>query len=163
MKKHLGLILPFLILALSCSQPRVHKKAPQPQNENDLVTGCYYISETPNHLLRTLPDKTNPEQLYIMPTPIVTIGNFETVESKEEYGSQVLTVRLNAPGKLAFASATEAMKGKRLAVIIDNKLIMAPVVQDRIEGGSFNIAGNFSKEEIEQLKALLEAGMYEPK
>ena len=43
------------------------------------------------------------------------------------------------------------LKGKRLAILIDGRLITAPMIQETISGGEVQISGNFTKEEAEDI------------
>ena len=47
---------------------------------------------------------------------------------------------------------------KRLAIILDNRVYSAPVIKDRIAGGSAIIEGAFSPEEAHDLALVLRAG-----
>lgn len=63
----------------------------------------------------------------------------------------------NIGGKL-FAEATKNNPGRRLAIVLDNKLLSAPVINEPILGGSGIITGNFTVESANELALLLRAG-----
>jgi len=46
--------------------------------------------------------------------------------------------------------------GKNIAIVIDGKVVAAPVVQAEIKEGKCMISGNFSKGDASKMKALLE-------
>ena len=48
--------------------------------------------------------------------------------------------------------------GKQIAIVLDNVVISAPVVQDRISGGEAQITGRFTAEEASRLAIMLKAG-----
>jgi preprotein translocase subunit SecD len=56
----------------------------------------------------------------------------------------------------AFASVTRSNVGSRLAIIVDGKLVSAPVIRSPIEGGEGVIAGAFTAFEAVQLATALE-------
>jgi preprotein translocase subunit SecD len=47
---------------------------------------------------------------------------------------------------------------KRLAIVLDNNVYSAPVIQEKIAGGKARITGNFSAEEARDLAIVLRAG-----
>src|SRR6185437_13509861 len=57
-----------------------------------------------------------------------------------------------------FGDVTAASIGKRFAIILDNKIISAPVIESAIQGGSGRITGNFTPESANDLSVLLRAG-----
>ena len=46
-------------------------------------------------------------------------------------------------------------KGRQLAIVVNGRLMTAPVIQEEINGGEFAICGNFSREEAMKLAASL--------
>ena len=48
--------------------------------------------------------------------------------------------------------------GRQIAICLDNKVISAPVVQERISGGNAQISGRFSTAEAQRLAIMLRAG-----
>ncbi|MBS9476166.1 protein translocase subunit SecD [Ancylobacter radicis] len=70
----------------------------------------------------------------------------------------VVTFRFNTNGARRFAEATQANVGRPFAIILDNKVISAPVIREPILGGSGQISGNFSVQQANDLSILLRAG-----
>ena len=66
--------------------------------------------------------------------------------------------RFNALGGKKFGEVTKANVGRPFAIVLDNKVISAPVIQTAILGGSGRITGNFSVQEANDLAILLRAG-----
>ena len=56
----------------------------------------------------------------------------------------VVTFSLDRVGSKRFAKATSSGVGKRLAIVLDGKIISAPVIRDAIVGGSGQISGGFT-------------------
>ncbi len=65
---------------------------------------------------------------------------------------------LNSEGSKIFADFTATHIGKRLAIVLDNTIYSAPVIQSRIGGGRGEITGNFTLEEAHDLALVLRSG-----
>ncbi len=65
---------------------------------------------------------------------------------------------LDRYGAQKFGKVTTNNVGKRLAIVLDNKIISAPVIRESITGGSGTISGNFSFQEVTDLALLLRSG-----
>lgn len=65
---------------------------------------------------------------------------------------------LTSNGGRVFAHVTEANVGRRLAIVLDDVVRSAPVIRDRILGGSAQITGSFSHEEAADLSIVLRVG-----
>ena len=59
-----------------------------------------------------------------------------------------VTFRFNPTGGAAFGEYTAQNIGKPFAIVLDNQVISAPVIQAHIAGGSGIITGNFTPEEV---------------
>ncbi|HLB25638.1 MAG TPA: protein translocase subunit SecD [Nitrospirota bacterium] len=65
---------------------------------------------------------------------------------------------LDASGGRIFDQVTAANVGKRFAIILDGNVYSAPVIRERISGGSGVITGRFSESEAKDLAIVLRAG-----
>ena len=70
----------------------------------------------------------------------------------------LVSLQFNDEGAKLFESLTEKNIGKPVAIYIDNALISAPVVQEKISGGKAQITGKFTTEEAKKLVMNLNAG-----
>ena len=70
----------------------------------------------------------------------------------------VVSFTLDRVGAKRFGKATTSGIGKRLAIVLDGKIISAPVIQDAIVGGSGIITGNFTFQSATDLALLLRSG-----
>jgi preprotein translocase subunit SecD len=70
----------------------------------------------------------------------------------------VASFRFNGRGTRRFAHVTEENVGKPFAIVLDDKVISAPVIREPITGGSVQISGNFTLEEANSVAMLLRAG-----
>ena len=75
-----------------------------------------------------------------------------------ETNETVVSFNLNRVGAKKFAKATTTGVGKRLAIILDGKIISAPGVREPIIGGSGQISGNFTFQSATDLALLLRSG-----
>ncbi|MBI5050970.1 MAG: protein translocase subunit SecD [Nitrospirae bacterium] len=72
----------------------------------------------------------------------------------------IVSITFNAVGAKLFEDITSANVKKRLAIILDNNVYSAPVIQERIEGGKAQISGayGFNLDEATDLAIVLRAG-----
>jgi len=70
----------------------------------------------------------------------------------------VINFTLNSAGARIFGDFSGKNVGKRLAVVLDNVVYSAPVIRERIGGGSGQISGNFSVEEAHDVAIALRSG-----
>ena len=70
----------------------------------------------------------------------------------------VVSFKFDSIGARKFGDATSKNVGKRFAIVMDNKIISAPVIKDAILGGSGIISGHFTVESARDLALLLRAG-----
>lgn len=76
----------------------------------------------------------------------------------QQSGQPVVSFRFNSQGARRFGDATAQNLGKRFAIVLDGKVISAPVIQSAITGGSGQISGSFTPESANDLAVLLRAG-----
>lgn len=69
-----------------------------------------------------------------------------------------ISLEFSKEGAELFAAITEANIGKPLAIVLDNEIISAPLVNEKITGGSAVITGVFTNEEAKTLASQLNAG-----
>src|ERR1044071_728498 len=74
-----------------------------------------------------------------------------TAQKDAVTGDYGILVKLTEKGKERFAAVTEQSIGKRLAVIVDGKIVTAPVVRTKIPGGSMVVSGNMTAKEADEL------------
>lgn len=70
----------------------------------------------------------------------------------------VVSFKFNSNGGRRFADATRENVGKPFAIVLDDKVISAPVIREPILGGSGVISGNFTTQSATDLALLLRAG-----
>jgi len=90
------------------------------------------------------------------------LSGADLVDAQAAFDSQsnqpIVTFRFNARGGAIFAELTSANVGRQFAVVLDNKIITAPVIQTPIIQGNGQISGNFTVQTANDLAVLLRAG-----
>jgi preprotein translocase subunit SecD len=70
----------------------------------------------------------------------------------------IVSFRFNTSGSRKFARATTENVQQPFAIVLDNKVISAPVIREPITGGSGQISGSFTVQAANDLAILLRAG-----
>ena len=74
------------------------------------------------------------------------------------YNQPIVGVSLNSAGAKQFGQITTKYTGKRLAIILDNNVISAPVIEEPILGGNASISGRFTMAQANNLAIALRSG-----
>jgi len=73
-------------------------------------------------------------------------------------GEPVVNFRFDTRGAKEFGDATKINVGRPFAIVLDNKVISAPVIREPILGGQGQISGTFTVSTANDLSILLNAG-----
>ncbi|MBI1206959.1 MAG: protein translocase subunit SecD [Azospirillum sp.] len=73
-------------------------------------------------------------------------------------GEWVVNFQFDSIGGKRFAEVTRANVGRPFAIVLDNKVISAPVIREPILGGRGQISGRFTAQSANDLSVLLRAG-----
>ncbi len=76
----------------------------------------------------------------------------------QQYNRPIVTFKFDSLGAKKFAEATRKNIRKQFAIVLDNKVISAPVISTIIPHGDGYIQGNFTVQETQNLSLLLRAG-----
>jgi preprotein translocase subunit SecD len=76
----------------------------------------------------------------------------------DRYNEPYVSLSFDARGARLFERITGENVGKKLAIVLDNNVYSAPVIQDRISGGRAQITGYFTMDEAKDLSIVLRAG-----
>lgn len=110
------------------------------------------------------------ELLYDVETPSnpvlvqrrVMVGGDALVDAQAAFdsrnGEPVVNFRFDSNGAKLFGEVTRDNVGRPFAIVLDNKVISAPRINEPIVGGSGQISGNFTVETANDLAILLRAG-----
>lgn len=74
------------------------------------------------------------------------------------FGQYYVLMRLSSRGQRLFARLTQENVGRALAIVLDDTIFSAPVIQEPILGGEARITGNFTPEEARDLAIVLREG-----
>ncbi|MQY44294.1 protein translocase subunit SecD [Epibacterium sp. SM1969] len=97
---------------------------------------------------------------YTVETAPVVTGE-ELVDAQpafDQNGRPAVNFRFNPAGARKFGDYTAENIGTPFAIVLDDEVVSAPVIQSHIPGGSGIITGNFTIEESTNLAVLLRAG-----
>lgn len=89
-----------------------------------------------------------------------SITSTSVEQSGSTTGSYAVNVTFNDEGAQKFAEVTKelASDNGRIAIVLDGVVKSAPSVQSEITGGRVSITGNFTLDEANQLKTVLDSG-----
>jgi len=111
--------------------------------------------------------KEDPETRRVIKTPyLITKRTLLTgaqltdakVQIDSQYNEPYVSINFDKKGGRDFERITGANVKKRLAIVLDNKVYSAPVIQEKISGGQARITGRFTTEEARDLAIALRAG-----
>ena len=94
----------------------------------------------------------------IFKTSVITGDALKDAFTSFDNGKPVVSFAFNSYAAKIFAELTRENVGKRFAIVMDNKLLTAPVINSPITGGSAIIQGNFTIDKANELALLLKAG-----
>ncbi|WP_171207201.1 MULTISPECIES: protein translocase subunit SecD [unclassified Ruegeria] len=106
------------------------------------------------------PSLDEPDVYYTLDSSPVVTGE-ELVDAQpafDQNGRPAVSFRFNTSGARKFGDYTLENIGAPFAIVLDDEVISAPVIQSHIPGGSGIITGNFTVEESTNLAVLLRAG-----
>jgi len=92
-----------------------------------------------------------------------TVLTGETLSGAEvrydsDFNEPYVSITFNSIGAMLFQEITRANVKKRLAIVLDDNVYSAPVIQEEIAGGRAQISGQFTTEEARDLAIVLRAG-----
>jgi protein-export membrane protein SecD len=92
----------------------------------------------------------------------IAISGEPLITAKPSFNSQnnetIVSFTLNRAASERFGKVTSQNVGKRLAIILDNKIISAPQIREPILGGNGQISGSFTFQSATDLAVLLRSG-----
>lgn len=98
---------------------------------------------------------------YVLEARTLMTGEFiqdARVRPSEQLQGPYVELILNSTGARLFEQITAANVKRRLAIVLDNRVYSAPVIQERIGGGRASITGSFDIKEARDLSIILRAG-----
>jgi len=98
--------------------------------------------------------------IVVQKKPMIT-GDLLTdaqVRIDSQFNQPYVGIEFNSLGAKLFDQVTAANVGKRFAIVLDDNIHSAPVIRERISGGSAQISGNFTEKTAADLAIVLRAG-----
>ena len=80
------------------------------------------------------------------------------VQLDNQMGEPYVSLSFDSRGARVFERITGDNVGKRLAIVLDDKVYSAPVIRDKISGGKAQITGAFTMDDAKDLAIVLRAG-----
>ena len=76
----------------------------------------------------------------------------------DQAGKWVVNLDMSKKGKVRWSRFTGNNIGRKVAIILDNKVFMSPTIQSKISSGGTQISGFENKNEAEDISSVLKAG-----
>lgn len=105
--------------------------------------------------------ETSPPDPYVIRKRVMVSGERlvdASVGFDPQTGAPEVDFRFDSIGGKKFGEVTKANVGRPFAIVLDDKVISAPVIRSAILGGAGRITGNFTVESANDLAILLRAG-----
>lgn len=124
------------------------------QNEMQLKTGFYYVFEKSDSAVLI---EGKRDTAFVSIAPILTVAEFNKTKIKKTKYGYSLQIILSKTGKEMFSDATAKWINKKIAFVINNQIVMAPVVKEKISTKKIIITEtSFEKEELLDMKEKLD-------
>lgn len=102
-----------------------------------------------------------PPTPYVVKKQVLVAGG-DLIDAQASFDQRtsepVVSFKFNTSGARKFATATQENVGLPFAIVLDNKVISAPVIREPITGGQGQISGSFTVQSANDLAILLRAG-----
>ncbi|TGE19788.1 protein translocase subunit SecDF [Hymenobacter elongatus] len=92
---------------------------------------------------------------------VAPLGGEVVSDARQDYdqgGRPEVSMQMNPTGSRKWEKLTAANIGRQVAIVLDDYVYSAPVVQAEISGGTSSISGNFTIEDAQDLANVLKAG-----
>jgi protein-export membrane protein SecD len=125
----------------------------QPQSETD----------RPPPDCEEVADRDNQQQkLWVQTSSRATVDGEDLTDAQPTFDRRsnepVVSFRFNQKGSLRFGKLTQENVGKPFAIVLDNRVVSAPVINEPILGGTGQISGRFTTQEASDLAIVLRSG-----
>ncbi|WP_395662521.1 protein translocase subunit SecD [Aestuariivirga sp.] len=111
---------------------------------------------------QSFPLQDDPErEMWVQSSSRATVDGGDLVDARgsfDQNNNAVVSFRFNTQGADRFARLTRDNVGRPFAIILDEKVVSYPNINEPILGGSGQISGNFTVEETNDLAVVLRSG-----
>lgn len=112
-------------------------KANGQNNDNKLPTGLYELKADGSF---KIVNEFDDDTLSLNGIPFCDISEFKHIILDTDWNNDpIVWVELNEKGKKELEETTERNIGKKIGIIVDGQMLMAPTIQGKISGGKFSI------------------------
>ena len=114
----------------------------------------------PGRIVTQMSASEGPGALVLFEEPEVTGDMVESASAglDSDGGGFQINFAFDSRGARRFADYTREHIGEQFAIVLDNEIISAPVIQSAIPGGQGRITGNFSPDEAQRIATLIRSG-----
>ena len=148
-------------LELATAQSKAHDLPRQPaptETSQSNIPAPFQLQlalDEPGEDTEPMTNNASGETLHVQKTPLMdyTAIRSATVEWDASSGEPEINIELSDVGKELFTAVTKENLNKRMAIVLDGQLYMAPVIRSEITGGKVQITGHFTEEEASELAA----------
>jgi len=101
----------------------------------------------------SIPGQSSDELLYVQKTSLLDRTDLRLAEVQTDVitGAPEIKITFTGRGATRLAQVTRQNIGKRLAIVIDGRVISAPEIRSQIPGGKLVFSGRLTKEEAADL------------
>jgi preprotein translocase subunit SecD len=120
---------------------------------NDIILYQKKIDKTTGKVISQIPYALNREA--------VLTGDYlvdAEVRISSQFNEPYVWIKFDSAGSKLFDEITAENTGKRMAIVLDDNIYSAPVINERIMGGEAQISGNFTMQSAKDLAIVLRAG-----
>ncbi len=108
-----------------------------------------------------VPDRDNQQQiLWVQTSSRATVDGEDLTDAQPTFDQRtnepVVSFRFNQKGALRFGRLTQENVSKPFAIVLDNRVVSAPVINEPILGGTGQISGRFTTQEANDLAIVLQ-------
>ena len=118
----------------------------------------HIVSDDVKHDIMSVKMLDSEYELNLIKKPVITGDLLLDAGVTYDKNKPMINFKFNNVGAKKFADITKNNMGKMLAIVLDDKIITAPRINGKIEGGNGVISGNFSVEEASKVALLLRSG-----
>jgi protein-export membrane protein SecD len=119
-------------------------------------------TQNPPPECQSFPLKDDPQRnMWVQSSSRATVDGGDLVDARgsfDQSNNPVVSFRFNTKGAERFAKLTRDNVGRPFAIILDEKVVSYPNINEPILGGSGQISGNFTVQETNDLAVVLRSG-----
>ncbi len=138
-----------VVFGSCCVLPRIESAASAAE---DAVTVKFYLAESSAApgLKEAKVEGRKDELIYLHEEPVLTREDIAEARAGTDNNRPAIDISFTKAGQEKLGKATSENIGKRLAIVVNDKVIFAPTIRSKIADRA-QISGNFTKEEAEKL------------